>query len=59
VKIQVVIRVTLSLPITTGTATGCVTVSRALVEDILLNPAEYYVNVHNKRLSPTARSADS
>lgn len=38
--------VTLSPPNAAGSASGCVTVSRALVEDILLDPAGYYVNVH-------------
>ena len=39
--------VPLSAPDATGSASGCTTVSRALVKDIAKNPAEYYVNVHN------------
>ena len=31
-----------------GTSSGCVTVERALAKDILKNPADYYVNVHNE-----------
>jgi hypothetical protein len=37
--------VPLSAP-TTGTATGCVTVERTLLQEIVRNPAAFYVNVH-------------
>ena len=30
-----------------GFSSGCETVTRALAKDILKNPADYYVNVHN------------
>ena len=32
---------------TDGDSSACATVDRALVKDILKNPADYYVNVHN------------
>jgi hypothetical protein len=35
------------LPPTNGSSSGCVDVSRTLAKDILKNPADYYVNVHN------------
>ena len=38
--------VTLGAP-TTGTSSGCVTVTRELALEILKRPADYYVNVHN------------
>jgi len=38
--------VTLAAP-TDGTSSSCVTASKGLVADILADPAEYYVNVHN------------
>jgi hypothetical protein len=38
--------VTLEAP-TDGSSGGCVDVGRALAKDILKNPADYYVNVHN------------
>lgn len=38
--------VTLSPP-TSGTSSGCVAVERKLALEILRNPADYYVNVHN------------
>jgi hypothetical protein len=38
--------VTLTAPDAAGTSSGCVTVARPLVADILANPAGYYVNVH-------------
>lgn len=41
------VRVTLGTPSATGRSSGCVTVTRALALDILKNPANYYVNVHN------------
>jgi hypothetical protein len=31
---------------TTGTSSGCVTVERALLREIVANPAAFYVNVH-------------
>lgn len=34
-------------PPSDGSSSGCAEVSRDLVRDILRNPAEYYVNVHN------------
>ena len=39
--------VALSAPGADGTATGCATVTRALLKEILHDPAGYYVNVHN------------
>ena len=38
--------VTLGAP-TSGTSSGCVTVTRALALEILKDPGDYYVNVHN------------
>jgi len=38
--------VTLVTPDADGNVSGCVAVSRALVKQILMNPAGYYVNVH-------------
>ncbi|MEO5578803.1 MAG: CHRD domain-containing protein [Sphingomicrobium sp.] len=38
--------VTLGAP-TSGSSSGCVTVTRALALEILKRPADYYVNVHN------------
>ena len=35
------------LPPTNGSSGGCVEVGRAEAKDILKNPADYYVNVHN------------
>ncbi|MBA3885430.1 MAG: CHRD domain-containing protein [Acidobacteria bacterium] len=32
---------------TSGTSQGCRTVARELIDDILKNPSQYYVNVHN------------
>jgi len=40
------VRVTLRAP-TGGSSSGCVTVTRALALEILKDPADYYVNVHN------------
>jgi hypothetical protein len=34
-------------PPTSGFSSGCVEVGRALAKDILKNPSDYYVNVHN------------
>ena len=39
--------VTLQPPTTDGFSSGCVEVGRALAKDILKNPSDYYVNVHN------------
>ena len=39
---------------TTGTSSGCATVERALLQQIVRNPAAYYVNVHTQTF-PTAR----
>ena len=39
--------VPLSAPNVDGLASGCVDVDRDLVKDILKNPDDYYVNVHN------------
>ena len=40
------VKVTL-VPPTHGFSSGCATVTRALAKDILKNPADYYVNIHN------------
>ena len=40
------VKVTLRAP-TTGRSSGCVTVTRQLALEILKDPADYYVNVHN------------
>ncbi len=34
-------------PPTDGSSSGCIDVGRDLAKDILKNPADYYVNVHN------------
>jgi hypothetical protein len=34
-------------PPTSGSSSGCVSVARDLIKDIIQNPGEYYVNVHN------------
>jgi hypothetical protein len=34
-------------PPTTGSSSGCTTADPALIEDIIGNPEQYYVNVHN------------
>jgi hypothetical protein len=41
--------VVVGLPVPVGSlgGTGCVAVSRELAVDIITNPSEYYVNVHN------------
>jgi hypothetical protein len=39
--------VPLTPPPTSGSSSGCVAVAPDLVKDILQNPEEYYVNVHN------------
>jgi hypothetical protein len=36
-------------PPTDGSSSGCVQVGRALAKDILKDPADYYVNVHNAK----------
>jgi hypothetical protein len=38
--------VSLAAP-TSGTSSGCVSVDRALAIDIIQNPENYYINVHN------------
>jgi hypothetical protein len=35
------------LPPTNGSSSDCIDVDRTLAKDILKNPADYYVNVHN------------
>jgi hypothetical protein len=35
------------VPPTTGTSSGCISVDRDLIRDIIRNPGNYYVNVHN------------
>jgi hypothetical protein len=37
----------LATPDASGHSEGCTTADRALVKDILLNPEQYYLNVHN------------
>jgi hypothetical protein len=39
--------VTLSAPDASGFSSGCTTVERDLALDILQNPEDYYINVHN------------
>jgi hypothetical protein len=39
--------VALAAPDATGISGGCVSAPRELILDIILNPAEYYVNVHS------------
>ena len=39
--------ITLNAP-TSGTSSGCVTVTRELALEIIKDPADYYVNVHNR-----------
>lgn len=39
---------------TTGTSSGCATVTRALALAIIKNPSRYYVNVHNAPFGPGA-----
>lgn len=39
---------------TTGMSSGCVTVDRELVLDIIRDPGAYYVNVHNADFPPGA-----
>ncbi len=34
-------------PPTTGTSSGCTTANPVLIQDIIDNPEQYYVNVHN------------
>ena len=41
------VRVALRAPNASGVSSGCVTVTRALALEILKDPADYYVNVHN------------
>jgi hypothetical protein len=35
------------VPPTSGFSSGCVSADRDLIENIIQNPSEYYVNVHN------------
>ncbi|HEY5877535.1 MAG TPA: CHRD domain-containing protein [Nakamurella sp.] len=37
----------LNPPPTTGASSGCVSADRAVIRAILVDPASYYVNVHN------------
>jgi CHRD domain len=46
--------VTLSAPDASGFSSGCTTVDRDLALDILKNPEDYYVNVHNEPHPPGA-----
>jgi hypothetical protein len=39
---------------TTGTSSGCATVTRNVALAIIKNPANYYVNVHNAPFGPGA-----
>lgn len=39
--------IALSAPDATGWATGCISADRADILDIIRDPADYYVNVHN------------
>jgi hypothetical protein len=39
--------VTLSAPTPGGTSSGCVSATGSTIDDIIANPAGYYVNVHN------------
>lgn len=41
-------------PPTDGTSSGCVAVARPLALEILQNPENYYVNVHNNEFRPGA-----
>ena len=40
------VKVMLAAP-TNGSSKGCVTADKELIKDIMQNPANYYVNVHN------------
>jgi hypothetical protein len=47
--------VPLSAPDNSGSATGCASgVDRDLIQDILINPGSYYVNVHTSDFPPGA-----
>jgi hypothetical protein len=37
-----------------GSSEGCVTVDRALAQEIVRNPSDFYVNVHNAAFRPGA-----
>ena len=41
------VRVTLAPLPTEGSSSGCITVDRALIKEIIQDPEDYYVNVHN------------
>jgi hypothetical protein len=44
----------LTAPDGNGDADGCTSASAELLRDILANPADYYVNVHNAQYAPGA-----
>ncbi len=44
----------LTAPDASGTSSGCVSADRELLVDILMNPEEYYVNVHSTEFRPGA-----
>jgi hypothetical protein len=46
--------ITLATPGADGKAKDCATADEAVVKDILQNPANYYVNVHNAEFRPGA-----
>jgi hypothetical protein len=46
--------VPLTPPDASGSSSGCVSADRALIKDIIQNPEEYYVNVHNAEFQPGA-----
>ncbi len=39
---------------TSGTSQGCVSITRELAKEIIKNPSDYYVNVHNAEFTPGA-----
>jgi hypothetical protein len=39
---------------TDGDSSGCVEVDRELIKEIIQNPGDYYVNVHNADFGPGA-----
>jgi len=41
------VAIPLNKPDASGKVSGCATADEAVVKDILQNPANYYVNVHN------------
>jgi len=46
--------VPLTPPDASGSSRGCVAADRQLIKDIIQNPEEYYVNVHNADFQPGA-----